>query len=199
MMVGESVIALGSPFGYRLTATQGIVSALNREITLPGGVVLRGLIQHDASINPGNSGGPLINLDGEVVGLNIAIRDQAAGIAFAIDANALDESISQLLSASKVAKIETGIRCTIETVDGEQRTRVVVAAVEEQSPAASIGVKPGDVILQVGGHAVANRFEFERAFWDQRPGNEVALKLWRGQTVCLILKIPSRSGPLAKS
>ena len=86
LMVGETVLAIGSPFGYEATVSRGIISALNREITMPNDVVMTGLIQHDASINPGNSGGPLININAEVIGVNIAMRDGAQNIAFTINA-----------------------------------------------------------------------------------------------------------------
>ncbi|HEX3314431.1 MAG TPA: trypsin-like peptidase domain-containing protein, partial [Gemmataceae bacterium] len=85
LMVGEDVIAIGHPYGYVNTVSRGIVSALGREITLPSGHMLTGLIQTDASINPGNSGGPLLNINGELIGINVALREGAQGIAFAIN------------------------------------------------------------------------------------------------------------------
>jgi len=85
-MVGETVLAIGSPFGYEATVSRGIISALNREITMPNDVIMTGLIQHDAPINPGNSGGPLINIKAEVIGVNVAMRDGAQNIAFTINA-----------------------------------------------------------------------------------------------------------------
>jgi serine protease Do len=86
LMVGETVIAIGNPFGYSNTVSTGIISALNREIAIPTGDVLTGLIQTDASINPGNSGGALLNINGELIGINVALRDGARGIAFALNA-----------------------------------------------------------------------------------------------------------------
>jgi S1-C subfamily serine protease len=85
LWVGEEVIAIGHPYGYTFTVSRGIVSALGREITMPTGEVLGGLIQTDASINPGNSGGPLLNAEGQLIGINVALRDGAQGIAFAIN------------------------------------------------------------------------------------------------------------------
>ncbi len=86
LMVGETVIAVGHPFGYTNTISTGIISALGREITMPSGDTLTGLIQTNASINPGNSGGPLLNINGELIGINVALRNGAQGIAFAINA-----------------------------------------------------------------------------------------------------------------
>ena len=86
LMVGETVLAIDSPFGYEATVSRGIISALNREITMPNDVIMTGLIQHDAPINPGNSGGPLINIKAEVIGVNVAMRDGAQNIAFTINA-----------------------------------------------------------------------------------------------------------------
>src|SRR5207302_2226516 len=85
MMVGEDVFAVGSPFGYEATVSRGIISALNRKITMPNDVEMTGLIQHDAPINPGNSGGPLVNINAEVIGINVAMRDGAQNIAFTIN------------------------------------------------------------------------------------------------------------------
>ena len=76
-LVGETVIAIGNPYGYEGTVSGGIISALNREVTMPNDIVMTGLIQHDAPINPGNSGGPLVNINAEVIGINVAMRDGA--------------------------------------------------------------------------------------------------------------------------
>src|SRR5205085_2088984 len=99
LMVGETVIAVGHPFGYTNTVSVGIVSALGREITMPTGDVLNGLIQTNASINPGNSGGPLLNVNGEFIGVNVALREGAQGIAFAINTGTVKSFLRQHLSA----------------------------------------------------------------------------------------------------
>jgi serine protease Do len=92
VMVGEAVIAVGNPFGYTNTVSRGIVSALNREIQIPSGETLTGLIQTDAPINPGSSGGPLININGELIGINVAMREGAQGIGFAIPSDSIKAS-----------------------------------------------------------------------------------------------------------
>jgi S1-C subfamily serine protease len=95
--VGEMVVAIGNPFGYTGTVTLGVVSALDREITLPSGGTLKKLIQTDASINPGSSGGPLLNIDGELIGIIVALRQEARGIAFAIPSNRVREYVGKNL------------------------------------------------------------------------------------------------------
>ncbi len=128
LMVGETVIAVGHPFGYTNTVSTGIISALGREIAMPSGDTLQGLIQTNASINPGNSGGPLLNINGELIGINVALRDGAQGIAFAINAGTVKDALSQHLSSEKIAGINHGLSCE-EKILGEtgDRQRVVVA------------------------------------------------------------------------
>jgi serine protease Do len=181
LMVGETVVAVGHPFGYVNTVSTGIISALDREITMPTGEVLTGLIQTDASINPGNSGGPLLNINGELIGINVALRDGAQGIAFAINAGTVKQMLSRHLSALRVAGVSHGLCCK-EKVLGEtgDRQRVIVAEVARQTPAASAGVCQGDEILAVDHRAVANSFDVERALWEHHPGEAVELKVRRG-------------------
>ena len=109
LMVGETVIAVGHPFGYTDTVSTGIISALDREITMPSGDTLTGLIQISASINPGNSGGPLLNINGELIGINVALRDGAQGIAFAINAGTIREVLTKHLSSAKIAGVDHGL------------------------------------------------------------------------------------------
>jgi serine protease Do len=177
LMVGETVIAIGHPYGYKNTVTVGIVSALGREITMPNGEVLTNLIQTSASINPGNSGGPLLNINGQLIGINVALRDGAQGIAFALNAETVKDVLRQRLSAQRLSGVSFGLRCK-ETVqpDGLDRQHVVVEAVPEQIP----GVKKGDEIVAVARRRVTNRFDLERAIWGYRPGEEVNLKVKRG-------------------
>lgn len=105
VMVGETVIAIGHPYGYRHTVSTGIVSGLNREIPIGDGVVLKNLIQTDAGINAGNSGGPLLNINGELLGINCAYRDGARGIAFAVNSTDVKRMLSDHMGAGRVAVI----------------------------------------------------------------------------------------------
>ncbi|MCI0640604.1 MAG: trypsin-like peptidase domain-containing protein [Gemmataceae bacterium] len=175
LLIGETVIAVGHPFGYSNTVSVGIISALNREISMPSGETLTGLIQTDASINPGNSGGPLLNINGELIGINVALRDGAQGIAFAINADTVKHVLSDKLSALKIAGVFHGLACK-EKVLGEtgDRQRVIVAAVHGDKE-----VHSGDEILTVGERRIVNAFDVERALWDKKPGETVHLTVLR--------------------
>ncbi len=193
VMVGETVFAVGHPYGYRNTVSQGIISALDRSITMPSGVTLTGLLQTDASINPGNSGGPLLNINGELIGINVALREGARGIAFAINADTVKQALSKHLSALKVAGVKHGLACTEHVrSEGRERQRVVVAAVGRGTPAADAGIKSGDEILQVGKQSVTNRFDLERSLWEARPGEKVELTVVRhGKEISVALTLKS--------
>jgi serine protease Do len=200
LMVGETVIAVGHPFGYVNSVSTGIISALGREITMPTGEVLTGLIQTDASINPGNSGGPLLNVNGELIGINVALREGAQGIAFAINAGTVKRMLSRHLSALRVSGVNHGLCCR-EKVLGEtgDRQRVVLSGIAEETPAASAGLKTGDEILAVGARPVSNAFDVERALWERHPGEKVRLKVCRNGTeltVELTLATASEASPL---
>jgi S1-C subfamily serine protease len=121
--VGEDVMAIGHPYGYAFTVSRGIVSALERSIELPNGVTLTGMIQTDAAINPGNSGGPLININGEFIGIVTALRDGAQNIAFATNTDTIKRVLAEKLSALKIAGVSHGLQVE-EKVIAEQTMRV---------------------------------------------------------------------------
>jgi serine protease Do len=174
LMVGESVLAVGHPYGYTNTVSTGIISALEREVTMPTGDVLSNLIQTDASINPGNSGGPLLNINGELIGINCALRDGAQGIAFAISATTVEKVLKSMLSARKLASVNHGLICEGKLVaETGDRQRVVVASFEGEA------LKQGDEIHVVGARAVVNGFDLERSLWSSKPGETVRLKVVR--------------------
>lgn len=194
LMVGETVIAVGNPYGYANTVSRGIISALGREITIPGGETLRGLIQTDAPINPGSSGGPLININGELIGVNVAMRDGAQGIAFAIPSETIKQVLSNNLSAKKLNGVDHGLACRERVeAEGSERQRVVVDSLDGRGLAASAGLKAGDEIVTVAGRVVSNRFDVERALWDAKPGQTVAFLIDRlGQKVEVTITLPER-------
>jgi serine protease Do len=174
LMVGETVIAVGHPFGYKNTVSTGIVSATEREIVMPNsGEKLKNLIQITAAINPGNSGGALLNINGELIGINTAVRNDAQGIAFAINADTVKDVLAQHLSADKVSKVDHGLKCHEELTTEPQRCKVVVDEVSERSPARAAGLRPGDVVLRLGAQPVCNRFDLERAFWGYAEGESI--------------------------
>ena len=176
VLVGETVIAIGHPFGYTNTVSTGIVSAVGREVSMPAGEMLRNLIQITASINLGNSGGPLLNINGELIGINVALREGAQGIAFALSADTVQQVLSRHLTSARIAGVSHGLTCCETTVDleGPQRQRVMVE--EASGPAADGGLKRGDTLCRVGNRPVSNRFDVERAFWSCRPGEKVTVR-----------------------
>jgi serine protease Do len=191
LMVGEDVIAIGHPYGYVNTVSRGIISALNRQITLPGGEVLTGLIQTDASINPGNSGGPLLNINGELIGLNVAIREDAKGIAFAINAGMVAQVLAQHFDAFRVSKITLGLKVEEKIEKQYQADREQHLALAESAGA----LQAGDVIVQVASNEVTNRFDLERAFWGKKPGETVEVMVKRqGQPTTVTLTLAAGQG-----
>jgi len=182
LMVGEEVIAIGHPYGYRNTVSTGIVSALDREVAMPEGETLTHLIQTSASINPGNSGGPLLNVNGELIGINVAVRQEAQGIAFALNSDMVQQVLSRALSAGKMAQVLHGLTCheVVKDEDGADRVQVVLDEVASKSPAAAAGLGKGDVLVQVAGAKVMNRFDVERALWDSKAGDAVEVTVLRG-------------------
>ncbi|MDK2957160.1 MAG: serine protease Do [Desulfovibrionales bacterium] len=152
--IGETVIAIGNPFGYTHTVTTGVVSALKRSVR-SGDQVLTDFIQTDAAINPGNSGGPLINILGQVIGVTTAIQAQAEGIGFAIPVNKAKRVINELLTKGSVSPVWLGLAGQ----DVDQRIAnyfglskvhgMLVTEVHQPSPASAAGVQPGDLLLEL--------------------------------------------------
>jgi serine protease Do len=192
LKVGETVITVGHPYGYTNTVSTGIVSAKGRDIPTPGGGRLTGLIQTNAAINPGNSGGPMLNVNGELIGINVALREGAQGIAFALNADTVQKVLSKHLSAARMAKVAHGLACTEKVIaeEGDDRQQVVVQKVAENSAAADAGLKPGDVLVKVGERKVTNRFDVERALWGFKAGDKLqALVLRDGKETTVSLTL----------
>ncbi|MCA9102702.1 MAG: trypsin-like peptidase domain-containing protein [Pirellulales bacterium] len=177
LMTGESVIAVGNAYGYGHTVTRGIISSLHRTVQISDTQSYRDLIQTDASINPGNSGGPLLNIDGEMVGLNVAVRAGAQGIGFAIPVDQVMDTIADLMNT----QVTTHTRHGVETAEGEPgQEGIVVKSVATGSPAGTMDLKPGDRLTTVGGSRIHHRLDFERALLDYRPGDSVSVGVVRG-------------------
>ena len=180
--VGEWVVAIGSPLGLSTTVTAGIVSALNRDVSINERVAF---IQTDAPINPGNSGGPLLNLDGEVVGVNTAIAARAQGIGFAIPVETVQMVTQQLRTTGKVERAWLGVM--IEQLTPERARQlfvktepgVLVREVTENSPAAQAGVLDGDVILQIDGQPVQSPSQLIQAVARHRVKDSIRLLVSR--------------------
>jgi serine protease Do len=176
LMVGETVIALGNAYGYEHTVTRGIVSALHRNVQVSDTQSYDDLIQTDASINPGNSGGPLLNIDGEMIGINVAVRAGAQGIGFSIPVDKAMSVAAKLMSVERVEQKWHGVK-TSDTPghpDG-----AVIASIDDDSPAAKSGLKAGDVITAVDGKAVARSEDFERDMLGRELGQDVPVTVRR--------------------
>lgn len=174
LMIGETVLALGNAYGYEHTVTQGIVSALHRNVEVSRTQRYDDLIQTDASINPGNSGGPLLNIDGEVIGINVAVRAGAQGIGFAIPIDRVLDVVSDLIAAERIGHTWHGL-----VVRSDGGRGAFVEAVQRQSPAESIGVREGDRITQINGVTVLHQLDVERALLGRRIGERVPVTVVR--------------------
>jgi serine protease Do len=180
--VGEWVLAIGNPFGLQNTVTAGIISAMGRII---GAGPYDHFIQTDASINPGNSGGPLVNLKGEVIGINTAIVATGQGIGFALPSDQASEVIDQLMKHGKVSRGWLGV--SIQDVDentakalGLDRARgALVASVQPGEPAAQAGLRAGDVIVGLNGEPVRDSSDLTRSIGRLDPGSDARLTVWR--------------------
>jgi serine protease Do len=178
LMVGEPVITIGNAFGYENTVSVGIISALHRDVTLSDEQVYRNLIQTDASINPGNSGGPLININGELIGINVAVRAGAQGIGFALPIDEAKRVATEMLSTRRIASTWHGL-VVDDVARGVQRA-VVVTEVQTGSPGEAAGFKAGDEVLRVGDLAVATGLDLERGLLDCHPGRPATILVRRG-------------------
>jgi len=179
LMIGESVIAIGNPFGLSHTVTTGIVSAINRSLQADDGA-LYGLIQTDASINPGNSGGPLLNISGELIGINTAIYQNAQGIGFAIPIDRAKRVVRELIAYGNVRKAWIGLQVEDERDESGVARRLRVAEITARSPAASAEFQIGDVIVSVNGYAVRNTEDYGTAVERVGVGDEVVVDVDRG-------------------
>lgn len=161
MEVGDWVVAIGNPFGLDHTVTVGVLSAKGRPLTVEG-KQFKNLLQTDASINPGNSGGPLLNLNGQVIGINTAVSAQGQGIGFAVPSDSVKEVLNDLLTNGKVSRPWVGIGVQDMTQDianylGISTTKgAIVTQVFDGSPAAKAGIQPYDVIVQFDGQNVTD-------------------------------------------
>ena len=184
LMIGETVIAIGNPFGFSHTVTTGVISALNRSIRSEDREY-HDFIQIDASINPGNSGGPLLNINGDLIGINTAIYAKAQGIGFAIPIKKARKIISDLIQHGEVIHAWVGI--TVQNID-ENVARyleipgqkgVMVTSVEPHSPAKEAGLQEGDIITSMGKKRIDSIGDYESVTKSLAAGDTLQAKLWR--------------------
>ena len=197
MAPGDWVMAIGNPFGFGHTVTVGVISAIGRPFTsIPGRS--QNVLQTDAAINPGNSGGPLLNIRGEVVGINTAIvsdRQSNVGIGFAIPSNTVRELLTEL-RRGKVTRGRIGVqimnvaRESFEDLGLTERMGAIVSSVQEGGPADAANMQPGDVILRYDGNRVENTEDLQSKVVATRPGTTVPVIVLRaGEEVTLNVTI----------
>jgi Do/DeqQ family serine protease len=186
LMIGETVVAVGNPFGLSGSVTTGVVSALGRSVpSQEQGRTYTDFIQTDASINPGNSGGPLLNIEGKVIGINVAIYAQAQGIGFAIPVDRAKKVIEDLLHYGEVRSAWIGaVTATLTPEEAKrlgQKTQrgALVTRIFSGSPAETAGIKAGDVITAVGEHSVDSREAFSTYTATVASGSAIALTVDR--------------------
>lgn len=189
LLIGETVIAIGNPFGFSHTVTTGVISAVNRSVRTEERL-FRDFIQIDASINPGNSGGPLLNINGELIGINTAIYAKAQGIGFAIPIDHAKRIVDDLVRYGEVVFPWIGI--TPQDLDPDLAaylsvpgsSGVLVKAVEATSPAEKAGIQEGDIVIELGGRAVRSVEDYKNQSNQFAAGETITVTVWRkGKTL----------------
>jgi S1-C subfamily serine protease len=187
LRIGQLVIAIGNPLGFQHSVTAGVVSALGRSLRTPGGRLVENVIQTDAALNPGNSGGPMINGDGEVVGVNTAVISGAQGMSFALSINTAKDIAGYLMKDGRV--IRTYLGMLIQEIELNRRiinyfrletTRgILVTGVEPRSPAAAADLRAGDILVQFDGCDLVSSAQLFRLLRAELAGRRVAIAFLR--------------------
>lgn len=200
VMIGETVIAIGNPFGLSHSVTTGVVSAVGRSF-MNGDIAYQDFLQTDASINPGNSGGPLLDVTGRLLAINTAVHQGGQGIGFAIPIWRVRNIVDQLLEHGSVVPAWTGLR--VQSLDPELANHfgvrpdagVLVREVESRSPAAAASLARGDIITHVQEHRVSGLRDYSARMAGLSPGGKLRLRLWNGgktrDAVLNIVSLPS--------
>ena len=203
LLIGETVIAIGNPFGFSNTVTTGVISATNRSFRTKDRV-FHDFIQTDASINPGNSGGPLLNINGDLIGINTAIYAGAQGIGFAIPINKARRIIADLIAHGEV--IDAWVGAWVQDLDSSltryfklpKKQGVMISGVDTDSPAREAGLREGDVILAIDGRKVVSVADYQARLQNYGVDDRMALTIWRdGDTRDIPLR--ARAFPIDKA
>jgi S1-C subfamily serine protease len=185
--VGQLAIAIGNPYGFQYSVTAGVVSALGRSLRSESGRLIDNVIQTDAALNPGNSGGPLVNSNGEVIGVNTAVILPAQGLCFAVAINTAKFVAARLIKDGKIRRAYLGLggqnvtipRIVVRSQQLKTEAGVLVISVEKQSPAERAGLNQGDVIIALDGAAVRSVDDLHKVLTEARIGSSCELTLLR--------------------
>lgn len=185
LKVGQTVIAIGNPYGLDHTVTTGVISALERSLTFEDGTTLVGVIQTDAAINPGNSGGPLLTLTGDVIGMNTAIQQSAQGIGFAVSSNTIIKVINDIKLYGKVVWPFLGISGVSLNDDIAKRNNlptnkgVLIVQVYPGTSASNAGLKSYDIIIKFDGYDISSVQEITKYLRKHNVGDKVKVEIYR--------------------
>ncbi len=183
LMIGETVIAIGNPFGLSHTVTTGVISALDRSIKINDQRVYNEFIQTDASINPGNSGGPLLNIEGELIGINTAIYQKAQGIGFAIPINKAKRIVNNLIQFGKVQAAWLGIfvqeltPALVQHFGLGNQGGALISKIVKDSPGDKAGLKSGDIVLKVDGKKIKSTEDYHSRIAGFTAQDQVSLQV----------------------
>jgi serine protease Do len=188
VMIGETIVVIGSPHGLKQSCITGVLAAQGRDVTASG-MQLHNMLQLNAAINPGNSGGPVFNIVGEVLGMVAAHKQDGQSVAFAIPAQTMRKALPRLLDVERRHSIQTGL---MFANDGSAR----VDFVGSETPAAAAGIQVGDVVRTIGGRRILSESDFHLGLLGSKPGDVVTLKMTRGkEPVEAKLKLGKRTKP----
>jgi S1-C subfamily serine protease len=198
LMVGQLVIAIGNPLGFQHTVTAGVVSALGRSMRSRSGRLIDGVIQTDAALNPGNSGGPLVDSQGQVVGVNTATIMGAQGICFAIGADTAEFVASRLIRDGRIHRSYIGVtgqgvalhRRLVRYYDLPSESGLLVLEVVSGSPAQRAGLRERDVLVRFAGKAIAGVDDLHRMLTGERNGLECEVEVVRGAELLKLVVTP---------
>ena len=197
--VGQVAVAIGNPYGFHHSVTAGVVSALGRSLRARSGRLMDDVIQTDAALNPGNSGGPLVTTRGAVIGINTAMILPAQGLSFAIASNTARFVASRLMRDGRIRRSYIGVagqnvpipRAITRANQLAVSSGVLVVSVEPRSPAASAGLRDGDVVLSFGDGAVAGIDDLHRRLTEDRIGMPTVVTILRGAERRQLTLVPS--------
>lgn len=190
LLLGETVLAIGNPFGLEHSVSEGVLSAFNRSFE-EGGVSFTDIIQTDAAINPGNSGGPLLNLDGDLIGINLAIRSDAQGIGFAVPLARIELFLSYWMKPSHFSDAYLGLPPDAAVNKSPDGTGVILPEVLPDSPLAAAGFSAGDTICKINGTPVRRQIDLARAIWALQAGDEIVVEDGAGAAhQCTLAQMP---------